>query len=313
MDTAGRRRSGLVLIAAMVLLALVSAQLTQRTVVGRAEPAPRPVPPAVGACVRPGPPITLLDCRDNHPAEVAAVWPSRVEPDAEHGYGGCLSSAARYIGTGTDEVTAGWAAPTFLQTVRIVTGPETRPLPGWSWAACLIIPVVPGGGGYSGTIADLAQGGIPVQLRRCFAVVGDPGPGVGPDPPLTSQFTTGISCRADHRGEVLGIRRVRIPGPTDGPEAPTPGDSQQIDTDPRRAAECTELARSVLGVPDPSFGHRLVLRVRLAAVGFTTSVSPAKEIVTSVDYAASCTVESPAGRVLFDSLAGIGTGPLPLR
>lgn len=313
MHSAGRR-VGLVLILATVLLTSVLAQLTRRTAEGRPERAPRPAPPPVGACVSPGPPVTLLDCRDDHLAEVAASWPSRVEPDVEHGYGSCLSAAARYVGTATEEVTAGWAAPTFLQTVRIVTGPGAGALPGFSWAACLIIPVVPGGGGngYSGTVADLTRGAVPVALRRCFAVIGEPGPDPGPAS-LTSQFTSGVSCRADHRGEVLGIRRVRIPGPTGGPAAPTPGDSQQIDTDPGRAAECSELARTVLGVSDPSFGRRLVLRIRLEAVGFFTSVAPDKAIVTAVDYAASCTVEAPPGRVLFGSLAGIGAGPLPLR
>ena len=317
MDAAGRRRVGLALITVTAFLALVLATLTQRDVAGRPARAERPPLPPVGACVSPGPPVTVLDCRDRHVAEVVATWPATVGPDTEHGYGTCLTAAAGYVGTGTDAVKAGWATPTFLQTVRIVTGPGARPLPGWSWTACLIIPVVPGGGGqgYSGTIANLTQVSTPVELRRCFVIIGGPVPDVDPGaaPVAASQFTTGVSCRADHRGEVLGVRRVRIPGPSGGPAAPSPGDSQQIDTDPGRAAECGQLARTVLGVADPSFDHRLVLRIRLEAVGVFTSVSPNSEIVTDVDYAASCTIEAPPGRVLFGSLAGIGNAPLPLR
>ena len=314
MDTAARRRIGLLIILCTVLAALVLAQVGHPTVAGRAEPQARPDPPTVGACVDLGPPLTVVGCQTRHAGEVTATWTTPAQPTAEHGYGSCLESAERYVGSGTDEVTIGWAAPRFLQTVRIVVGPGRRPLPGWSWAVCLIVPVVPGGGqGYLGSVAGLTVERTPTELRRCFTVVQLPGLRPSTSSAEPDQFTSGTSCRADHRGEVLGLRRVRMPGPTGGPAAPTPGDSQQFDTDPGRAAGCARLARTVLRVADPTFDHRLVLRIRLEAVGFFTVVPPSGEVITDIDYAASCTVEAPAGQLLDGTLVGIGTGPLPLR
>lgn len=283
---------------------------------GTAVRAPLPSLPAVGACIRLYAPVQRqVSCTDPHDGEVTASWRSGVGAAQDRG-SQCGAATAAYLGPAPDPT--GWHPPPIRQFIRVIAGPDHRVLPNWSWQACLAVPELPGGpgSGFTGRLAGSASTPGPAELRSCFQI---PEPGGDPTAPASGPrpaSTRAVPCRSAHDGEVLAVRRVRVAG------APTISfDTDQLDTDPGRGAECTRQAAAATGAADPSFGGRLRVQVRVSIAG--TRSGPARvagqesggaryQVVIFTDYSQTCSLEAVTGR-LVDTLVGVGDDPLPLR
>lgn len=283
---------------------------------GTAARAALPDLPPAGSCVRLyAPSQRLVPCTDPHDAEVTASWRAGVGTAQDRG-STCGTATAAYLGRTPDA--ASWHPPPVPQIIRVIAGPDRRVLPTWSWQACVVVPQLPNGAGagFSGRLAGSAAGPAPAELRSCFQILepsGDPATqSSGPRP----ADTRAVPCRTVHDGEVLAVRRVQVAGP------PTISfDSDQLDADPDRAAECTRQAAAAAGAADPTYGGRLRIQVRVSIAG--TRSGPARvpgqesgsaryQVVIFTDYHQSCSLEAVQGR-LIDTLVGVGDDPLPLR
>lgn len=292
------------MIALAVLALLVANRVSGRNLPGQATAVP-PIPvPAAGDCVRFEDPsgvlvagVSVVDpvivpCSEEHHAAVMQAW--RGDP-ADHQKGidptsGC--GQMLFVNPGSD-----WAMPPLSTDSQLVDvgGPI-------GWSGCLAAPVDADHSVtlYSGSLADLGSvAELPVALRYCFGhrESGDSGP-VSPAPyePTYPGYER-VPCTFPHSWELIGVK---------------PGDA---DSD-----GCRELATTLVGSAAPFAVHpalQVQVLIDYSPTAFTVAVDPSTavgqvDLVEGPRTAQHCAVGAPAGRLLTDSVVGLGNRPLPL-
>lgn len=297
-----RRILGGAVVALAVLALPVVNRVSGRDLPGQATAVP-PIPvPAAGACVRFEDPrsvlvagVSVVDpvvvrCSEEHHAEVMQAW--RADPaDHQTGVdpaGGC--GPMLFANSGSD-----WAMPPLSTDSQLVDvgGPI-------GWSGCLVAPVDADHSvtSYSGAMADLGSvAELPVALRYCFGhrESGDSGP-VSPAPfESTYPGYERVPCTFPHSWELIGVK---------------PGDA---DSDGCRELATTLVRSAAPFAADPALQVQVL--VDYSPITYTVAVDPAAagqaDLAEIPVGAHSCAVGAPAGRLLTDSVIGLGDRPLP--
>lgn len=266
-----------------------------------------PVPPAAGTCV--GEPNYLepvfVPCTEPHLGEVFLAWTGRL-PDslvpplavpagafADDPRSWCAGVVDDHLGLGAIlSQRVEWSLPGAGSAVVLVRGPEAEYLPGWSWTACVLLPTrigtnsdaAPFTGVLSNVLTDPSSP-RPEVWRRCGGAWAE------------------IDCSAAHRSEQVATATVQV-----SPAEMVLFQSGDVTfTDPVVEAECSTLVDRFLGrsggAPDPRL--RPVVSYLGPDLLGTTGGEP-----SGVSF--DCSVEVVGEQDLVGSVAGLGTGPLPL-
>ena len=316
-----RRIVGALLIGIALLGGLAVSTVARVGLIGMPAVASAPAPPSIGDCVlRSAGAVRVVPCTELHTAEVTAAFPAQPTPAASRPgaarspsrYQLCQQAASSYVGEAGIPGFAGWQLPILPTIVQLGSGPAPMVIPGWSWLVCLIAPTTPLAQltGYTGRITDRSTGATPAALRSCYSLV-SLGQATSVQDGVSSTFSSGVSCLGDHAGEIMATRTLKLTAPVaTTADGRSPVDT--LDTDAGRLAQCLVLAQQRTGLADPTFGGRLSVVIRLV-VGGTSSSGTATVTLTSVSYAATCAVQAPTGRQLYQSLVGLVSDTPPLR
>lgn len=262
-----------------------------------------PAPPPVGTCVDQGDlNWTVVSCAAPHHGEVVAAVGAGVDGD-EFAAGRCGLAVSEWIGTefvaderGAVPENGEWTPPGVWVEPATFDGPEGLRSPGWSWTACVATPVIfyPADGRYPGTLRGIngrTAADRPPALRRCH------------EQPRTP--TSQTACDGPHRGELVAVRLVVQENDPASGIPPGPLDTSEDLT------RCLDLVTDYLGAPLEA--HAGTLRAEIAQVRYGSgAVVQAGSVRSYQRFRLSCLVEVVGDRLLTDSIAGIGTGPLPL-
>lgn len=272
---------------------------------GKAVRAAIPVPPSVGSCVvRSSTGVQVVGCDEPHSAEVSLSWNAdSPSPPPTDPYQTCQTVTASYLrvtqGNGVPALDAtGWGITPVPYVVELAHGPQSALVAGWSWQACLVLPVVPKiyQTGYTGRLADLPDSMFtPPNLRPCYL--------------RDSSVRSGIACGTAHLGEILASQQLRLTGFR----------TEDQDTDPARTAQCTAIARTATGAADPTYGGRLSVVIYLQTIGAGATSAPTDDgLGAEISEAftvsvASCALEVTGRQRLYGSVVGVGDAALPIR
>lgn len=190
----------------------------------------------------------------------------------------CRSQVETYLGTFSASDILGVRWTKSLSVEAVLVGPDAHDrAAGRTWVAC----VVTTGGSSYGAPAPLASAWanrtMPDAFGLCWAEDVQP-------------RGMSLPCRSAHRTQQIAIGFVA--GPSDSATSIVSAASRDA-----VARGCREIAASTLGVPDPTLGGALEVRVVADRSG-----SPFVQ----------CAVTVTGGRHLVGSLIGLGTRPLPL-
>ena len=301
-----RRSAGLIMVIITVIGVLVINAMTGRSVPGFAAAQPPPVAPGSGSCLLDGSTgWDEIDCAEPHTAEIVESWSASAASPSSL-YEPCMSASQTYLGdqwgqSGGSPTQAGWSVPPVMSNTVLVSGPGPDLVPGWSWQACIVRPILLGSAtsGYRGRLRDVpATGVLPVALRPCFDRPGG----------LT---VVGVPCSAQHTGEVLAARELQVFGGTTALDTTA--------TDPQVQDQCLAIARRTTDATDPTYSGKLQVVVNLHATGMGFVTSPARNSAGSISksyvmYQASCALQTVgSGAQLSASIIGLGNGPLPIH
>ena len=322
-----RRRAGLALLLAVLLLAVAVPQLVGRSIAGSPLSAAVPGPPAIGECVaapvdgwNTGPPVrgeltypavAVLPCGRLRSGEVIAVIPadqvvrpapssSAAETEPDRNAQWCEGQLNGYLGlpaADSPDAQTRWQPLATLRTA--VAGPTSLQRAfGQHWLSCIGYVAA----GLDGTAAaydrTLRQGYTSGRLPRAAAqcLLSD-------DPQRQIQ----VPCSAPHQAELLGSGWTAT-----SVAALTP--------------TCRQLARQLTGMVDPTAGGALAVETAQQRVQIIT-IEPAGEPDADPDAAGSpavgrstgealipvCMVAAAAHHALAGPLVDLGTGPVPWR
>ncbi len=305
-----RRWFGALVVACTVLVAVVAPNVTARRVGGSAIPAAIDGPPSVGMCVltmtdpwrsspQPGFALgTVIDyptavfdaCAGTAVAEVVRVDAAAAPPQrvVDNNYQTivqqCALSAIGYLGSIPPVVYRGgqpgilWSSVLAFRYTAI--GPTAvQRAAGQRWSACAVgsTDMTP----YVGRLRDvLSTGVLPPAFGSCW-------PSVGSSDPVE------IRCDSPHAVELLGWTSL--------------GSMPVSAIDLRQA--CTIYAGRALRTPDPS--RNGAIRPEILAYGQAVVTIPSDDAVLQDDSFA-CALIAQNGRLLDNTLIGIGERPLPL-
>lgn len=314
-----RRRIGVLIIGVVAVLVAVAANVYPHWVSGTAQPAPVPGPPAVGDCVLnplPGPPPVTVpvvaasggtvpvypaqqiqSCTGLRYGEVVAVipipMPTVVKGDANGLYlddpnkDSCSFSTQPYLGEDRKPVDGLWS--TYLSYTVAMSKPSLRQeAAGQHWVACLVAlpPRDPAASRsatqrYSGSIRGALQTGKERNLLGACSVTlewrGQIGPG---------------NCARPHSMEMLAF----------GGSGDHPVSLDQV------RVSCQQLIRHLTGIPDPTAGGALSVRLYVEdKVNGTVITTP--QIPASANL--NCGVTPTGNRKLGSSLIAWGRQPIP--
>ncbi len=308
---AGRRRmiGGFTLLLALIA-ALAAPRLLAPGVVGEGSAAPLPPPPAIGSCLAigadgPG----VVPCDQPHWAEVYQTWPPDLftdrwassgdgavprAVDTDHSGGTppaggslCMSLIGDYLGAAPTSKDALWARASMLVVAQYITAPADQGVGGHRWSACVV--TAPDGEAYVGTMHNGGVPGNPAPAKFQSCVVSGSGTGVGI-----------VSCDHAHRIEILGWLQVSDQMVADGTLVlPPPAQIQQ---------SCVDLARSVTGADDPTYGGQLRISARPLTWVATDPPLPGSSAVAVPD----CFGELVGEGELVGTVMGLGDAPLPV-
>ncbi len=296
---------GVLLLALALLAGVTVPALLARPWGAAAARAPLPEPPAVGSCLSvpsdpaaAGPAVDpatadggVVDCAGPHRAEVVAAWRAD-DPIVER-----LSRFSRYLDRPSDGpdramggvtehlVTACWraaqeyitppgdATPWLPVPPRVVPAllraPDDGSPPRWRWLSCVVVA------------ADDASWAGPLRWRSTSPVPRPPSLGANCRPDGSAALSR---CDLPHRTEVLGWPDRSWVGSADD-----------------RAAACVQLAATMTGRADPTFGGR----VRVDVV--------TRQPVPYQGALPLCVAGLVGDGALVGSLIGLGDRELPLR
>lgn len=269
-----------------------------------------PEPPAVGTCVTSYDNPEIVPCDTVHIGEVVRSWvgadPASGSSDPlDH----CWKALADYLGDNRGprmslEIDWWWPVPS--NSPWVIRGPGHDRTPDWSWSACILVP-------QESPVAHSMRGlsdprePRPSDWRYC---------GSTPD-----VWTGLLPCTEPHRFELIasGIIGVIPPDLMERAVADAVAlgrkDNTSLDLSgviidyPAAATECRSLVELHLGGPRPD--GESGLRSILAGVGFAESSSSDGVLTSRSGLVLNCVVEVVGDPELVDSVAGIGSGPLP--
>lgn len=289
-----------------VLILVLVGVLVSSSLLGPGEPGealrrPPPTPPAVGTCVSDLNylPPTLVPCTEDHLGEVVLAWTGRVPPpgtpleqdaDPAEPLSYCGPSGRQYLGLGavlSDRVE--WKVEVAVTASILTRGPGEEYLPGWSWTACVLLPVDPEYGGtppFTGSLQNFLTDPAhprPQIWQRCFDAVADE-----------------TDCSAGHRSEYVALAAVRL----SSAELQVLASGNSSVTDPVVESECAVLVNRYLDRPDDATDARLRPVV--------TYLGPDRLAAEPTGVRFDCAVEIVGDEDLVGSVAGVGDGPLPL-
>ncbi|MTD15899.1 hypothetical protein GIS00_18345 [Nakamurella sp. YIM 132087] len=292
-----RRVAGWWLVGLTVVGMLVSALYLGPGRGGDAVRGPVPPPPPPGACVQQHPGrVVLVACSEPHSADVVLAWSAATGTTPEGDpYSVCQAAAAEFVGVqrqiseAVDRGTSGWTPPPLSWTSTLVSGPAGEMIPGWSWTACLVRPLIGHRpiGEYQGSMLSLGRTERrPAVLRWCYRFSGAPSGVTG--------------CTEPHAGEFLSARMVRVAGDRPAPVAPSA----------EALTSCAGRAAAVAGSGDPTYAGSLRVAVGYQLQGAGNSTGGDAGYLV---YLETCSLEAAGGRLLIDSVIDWGTAPPPLR
>lgn len=282
-----RRLTGLVALAAAVLLIVGVAAGHRPQVTGTAAALPPDPPPQVGQCVvQPfpaidvgGPGVGPLDtvievggCDEPHHGEVIVVvdltGALRMADSDECAAG---PDPYRFLGVDARAVDT-WVAAPDIHLVS-VTPDARQAAAGQQWVAC-VVGTRAGSAPYLGSLRDAYVLGAPPSAVGSCSV---------DDEPLTSAR---VACTAPHRAELFARYRVRDTAPDDA----------------ILERSCLALVTAWTGIPDVG-----------AVAGLDVSVSRESPLApdTGRGGLVACAVAVDGDRLLTGSLLSVGSGPLP--
>lgn len=309
----GRRRAGLLLVLAVLVVAVVLPRSQPRSIAGSPVPAAVPGPPSIGSCVaspaggwnagRPVrgaltyPPAATQRCTDRRSGEVIALLPagqvarpsppSSAVPDPDRNADRCATELNGYLGLMAADSPVAQTAWQPLSTVSTtVAGPT--PLQrafGQHWLSCIAYVAGTDGNGVSydrSLRAGYTSGRLPRSAAQCLRT---------PDPQLMDP----VPCSTPHQAELFGRGWSATPV-----TALTP--------------TCRELVRHLTGMPDPTAGGALTIetaqqRLQVVTIGADGTSSPLSSTgETSVPL---CLVAVAAHHQLAGPLVDLGSAPVP--
>lgn len=308
---------------------LVSSGLAGPPVPGAAVRQPPPAPPPVGTCVADLRSGQLVDCAQEHFGEVVLAWTGDApegtggaNPDPDDPEAGCRQAAEAWIGVAEPvEFSDGieWFRSTLSLQTRIATGPVRPVIPGWSWSACVVLPMDNAGTPipWRGSLRDAGLDPfrpVPDHWRSCIQ---------GDDP-----WQAWMPCTEPHGAESVGGAEIPLPEAElqrlaqeqlqaheeqvlqDQSATFWPAVEPTVDH-PVAEQECRTLAEDFLGAPLATHEGELT-----ADIHWSPSYSwgsgefdPTTTVPTGVW--AECRIRVVGDRPLVGSLAGVGADPLP--
>lgn len=310
-----RRRAGLGLLAAVLLIAVAVPRLLPQRVVGSAMLAPIPGPPVIGDCVVPPtdgwnagrpvrgdltyPPTVTRPCTSPWGGEVIAVIPAAqvtrpsqasTDPsDTDRNGDRCAAELNGYLGLAparSPEAQTTWQPLTTLTTA--VAGPTAvQRAFGQHWLSCVAYVAGVDGAGvsYGRTLrAGYTSGRLPEAAARCL-LTSDP------------QLPTPVPCSTPHQAELFGSGWSATPV-----TALTP--------------TCRQLVQHLTGMPDPTAGGALTVetaqqRVQIVTFGADAGGTSNVGRATGEMLIPVCLVAVPAHHALAGPLVDLGTAPVP--
>ena len=272
--------------------------------------APLPLPPAVGSCVDLDAGVEVVSCDAPHTAEVIMSWPAgRAPGSAVHAeqqprmtfsvskqlpyaesdqvcqqWADSYTGWSDYLAEHADDL---WIPPRPMVVGRLVDAPADQGLPDKHWTACV---AETGQHLFSGSVAESALylgGHRPDAVSVCLTST-----------TLRVEFS---SCSVAHTTELIGtialtnemmFRRTVL-----------------IDRTAEEVQQrCVDLARTVTGADDPTYGGQLDI--------VTESVWQQRESPVTIAapgwFIPDCLLRVAGTQSLSGSVIGLGDGPLPL-
>lgn len=300
-----------------VLILVVVGLVAGSSLLGPGEPGSAvrqspPAPPAVGSCLRSIDDPAVVPCTTPHVGEVVEAWggaETGSAPDSSGQAEQCWPAVLDFVGDPRVEplspgITWVWPLPDF--STAVVGGPGHEQVPEWSWSACVLVQ---DGSQKIPSMREVADSRTPRPAGWRFCSTG---PDIG---------TSAVPCTVAHRFETIATGTIDVISPelvtelvaeavalgrTDGPQLDLAG---LVVDHPAAADECRSLVEIHLGGSRPA-GEE-ALRSSVVALGFLT-VTASDDVITSREgLVLSCVVEVVGESDLVDSVAGIGSGPLP--
>ena len=294
-----RKLVGFAIVAVALLSVLALAALLAPPRAGTPSRTASPEPPSVGSCgILASAEFIARDCSEMHGAEVVSIWRAGDPQSAVPTFGSCTEAARAYVGSppaqdaGAYQIEQ-WSLPLRYRPL-VISGPNGTSLAAWSWRLCLVVPIGPAPWqGYSGSVRSMPLNGArSAALRPCL---------LDNAPDLVI-----VGCSTPHIGEVVGTQRIPL---RDGPV--------DIPSDGIRQESCVAAAAVLTGAADPTYAG--VLRIEVLPQPGARWVAPLSAD-TGAFYTSDgesdwliCVLESAGNGRLLDSVADIGTGPLPLE
>jgi hypothetical protein len=284
-----RRLSG-----ALVLVGALAAILTMSSIFapgvsGKPQAVPLPDPPLIGQCLTHL--LETVECNDGHRWEVVARW-SATDPmrTFEAKDETCEQRIAEYGSLGTALTVGEWSLSTTI-VATVIDAPAGARSGVYGWAVCGIRPA------WVDIRADSLRGvASAVEAPELFGLC-----------MKTWSNYSGVECYLPHDEQLLGRTRDKALD-TLVRRGTEPYTAQMLPPEvlQEKKASCEQLAVTVTGAPDPTFGGKLRIRVAIDPLS-ATSTFP-----VTVIYTATCSLAA-TGRLLLDgTLIGLGDRPLPL-
>lgn len=311
--TARRSRWGLLFLALAVLSLLITTGAGRFEVAGRAQAVPIPPPPATGSCLElNGAAVTAEPCDGPHNAEVTAAWAAGLAPtdlmpfhllaelpDGDDTEIVCQRAESDYLNYQSTDRSGLWRPVKPVVFSRLIAAPAGQRTPSKGWTACVV--TTPDLQRYAGSVRGGYQFGVAEVTHRLPSFFGSCVlDAVNPDP-------TG-HCSSPHPIEVLGT--INEDATLDGTGLYT-GDVLAATLH----SSCSALAAALTGAADPTFGGALTVAEGALIPGWAYDVVSQgddggwlfRSVPTQV-----CYVATTGGRLLDETVIGVGGGPLPL-
>lgn len=309
---------------------VVSSGLAGPAVPGAAVRQPPPPPPPIGSCLADTWTGQIVECSQEHFGEVILAWtgdrPTEQLPDgavAADDQERCWQATAEWIGeaepVGYSEG-IDWFRSTVALDTRIATGPVRPLIDGWTWSACVVMPMDPSSGQALPWQGSVRGAGLdpfrpmPDAWRTCIQA--------------GETWQAWVPCTQPHTFEPVAWAAVPLPqadlqrlaqeqlqayeqSVLDGRSATAwPAVAPDVDH-PVAEQECRALAEEFLGAPLSTHEGELtaVITWSPSYTWGSGEFDPAETLPTGVS--ADCRLQVLGERKLAGSLAGVGAGPLP--
>jgi hypothetical protein len=298
------RALGLAVVLIAVLTAMIVPLRAGHRIAGTARAIEMTPAPGIGNCVQAALPdddsahlslTEVVACATWHTGEVVttriarpAAAGSRTGQDSRPNLAACATTSYAFMGVhpvdanGKRSPVLGAWWPAFAASFHILSAPAPQPTPPWlaaPWRACVLTGEH---GPLRGHMAGVF-GGAPQRNPAPLCL-----------PRSTVVLHVSVRCDEPHPAEIVGWQV------TDG----------AVDAAASFGPSCRALARRITGMPDPTAGGRLWIRV-ITVRSPDTAVREGWGPGHGGPYRAACTIGSASGRLLAGSLTGVGAARVP--